>query len=886
MNSHLFLNSVLRPARYVAGEYNLRPTKPDAAVKWCFAFPDVYEVGMSFTGMNVLYGLLNTLEESSCERVFAPWVDAEARLSDLGQKLRSLETGRALEDFDVLGISLQHEMNYSNVLTLLNSGGLPLWQKERDRRHPIVIGGGACVYNSEPMADFFDAFVIGDGEEVVHDINQRLVSLPPHRSDRDELLHQLALIPGVYVPSLYEVRYHPDGTVAGFDPRYEDLPFPVQARKVRLRDAYFNLNPMVPSSETIHDRAAIEVLRGCTRGCRFCQAGYITRPIRERPAEEIVRLAKEVMKNTGYDNLSLLSLSTADHKNLPGIVDGLMEDWDPAIGISLPSLRIDGFDMRVATRLAELHQTGFTFAPEAGTTRLRKAISKDLGEKEIFATLDGVFQRGWQTIKLYFQLGLPTETYDDLDGMADLVRRVRDMLVRKVPKRPQLNVSANPHVPKPFTPFQWFSQDDLPTLQEKARYLKRIMPRGPVNFKYHEPRLSVLEGVMARGDRKVATAIHRAWELGCRFDDWSETFRYDIWMQAFEETGIDPAFYNQRERGEHEIFPWELVSCGVERSYFWLEWNRALKHKATYDCRDRRNCTICGICSEDYRHDLYRPEDLELGPSLVDLVRKRAEDEPEDGGLCGAATGIALDSIPEEPVAPTPIRKLRLGFAKKGHARWLSQLDLQRVMIQGFRRAEIPLAPSKGFNPRPQLSFAMALPVGTECLSEWVDVDIRDDETVVNLPEPQLLSRLNGVAAPGVVYHSAHWIDSRSPNLATSCSRVEAVVRLIPETPDLEAMVSLIEEGLTRFREEGALHYDRPKRGKNDGKRVDLSPFIVSAQIEREKASPCLRLTLAVQEGRSCRPDEVALALAGGGLDPVYLDVERTALVLEEVAAV
>ena len=587
------LLSVQKPARYVGSEWNAVHKDWDRVdVTFALAFPDLYEVGMSHLGLQILYHELNRREDTLAERVFAPAPDLEAVLRRRGLPLFALESHRGLRDFDILGFTLQYELTYTNILNMLDLGGIPLQAADRGEGDPLVVGGGPGAFNPEPLVPFFDCFVLGEGEEVVHElVDGWRESAGRSREDR---LRRLAAVPGVYVPSLYQVRYGADGTVAAVQ-AVAPAPSRVMKRVVAdLDELDYPTYPVVPSVQAIHERAMVEVFRGCTRGCRFCQAGIIYRPVRERSPRAVVRLAQEILAHTGYDEVSLVSLSTADYSGIDRVARELARDLAPrGQAVSLPSLRVDAFSVELARTVRGPRKTGLTFAPEAGTQRLRDVINKGVREEDLMAAAQAAFSQGWEALKLYFMIGLPTETEADVAAIAQLARRVRDL----GGSRSQVTVSVSSFVPKPHTPFQWEPQDPPQTLLAKQALLRRVLRGRGLSLRWHEVGPSWIEGTFSRGDRRMAAVLEEAWRHGCRLDGWGEHFRPELWEEAFRAAGVDPAFYNARRRSPEEIFPWDHLDSGATREFLWEENQRALTGEATADCR-WEGCYLCGVCQE------------------------------------------------------------------------------------------------------------------------------------------------------------------------------------------------------------------------------------------------------------------------------------------------
>ena len=602
LNDEILLK-VDKPARYIGGEVNAVMKDPEkVSIRFAMAFPDVYEIGMSHLGMQILCHMFNQREDVWCERVFSPWTDLDALMRQEKIPLFALESQDPVKDFDFLGITIQYEMCYTNILQILDLSQIPLTATERGEDCPIVIGGGPCVYNPEPIAEFFDLFYIGEGEIRYDELFDLYLANKKEGGSREEFLLKAAAIPGIYVPRFYQASYHEDGTLASFSPTRPGVPEKVEKQVVMdLDTSVYPTKPVVPFIRAVQDRVTLEIQRGCIRGCRFCQAGMIYRPTREKDVEVLKNYVRQMLENTGYDEISLSSLSSSDYSQLRELVDFLIDECaDQKVNISLPSLRIDSFALDVMGKVQDVRKSSLTFAPEAGSQRLRDVINKGLTEEDILQGARTAFQGGWNKVKLYFMLGLPTETEEDMKGIAHLAEKIAEEYY-EIPKdqrkgKVQVNVSTSFFVPKPFTPFQWASMFSQKDFEGKAKVVKEEiraqLNQRSIHYSWHEADVTILEGFLARGDRRAAQVIRRAYEKGALYDAWSETFHQNIWIEAFEETGISLDFYTLRERSTDELLPWDFIDAGVTKKFLIREWERAQEGKVTPNCR--MDCSGCG----------------------------------------------------------------------------------------------------------------------------------------------------------------------------------------------------------------------------------------------------------------------------------------------------
>ncbi|MBJ6798913.1 TIGR03960 family B12-binding radical SAM protein [Geomonas propionica] len=750
--SNNILLSVEKPARYMGGEMGTVANR-EGALRFVLAFPDVYEIGMSHLGLQVLYGVLKEVPWVMPERAYAPWPDLEESLRAEAKPLVTLEAGTPLAKADILGFTLQYELSYTNILNMLDLSGIPLLACDRPEGYPLVIAGGPCAYNPEPLADFFDAFLIGDGEEAVIELADCVRTAKEQGLAKAELLERLARIEGVYVPSLFEVSYHDDGRVAAITPKKEWYQGVRRRFVADLETAYYPTSPIVPFLKTVHDRVSVEISRGCTRGCRFCQAGYIYRPVRERSPERVFEIMEEALHNTGYDEISLLSLSTGDYGCLTPLLKGLMDRYSAQKkAVSLPSMRVGSLSDEMAEEIRRVRKTGFTLAPEAGSERLRSVINKGITEQALLENAGSVYRNGWRLIKLYFMIGLPTETMEDVDGIVELSREVKRQ-GKFAGNGGDVNVSVSSFVPKPHTPFQWEPQISEAEIVEKQRYLRDALKKKKLIMKWQDASLSGMEGVFARGDRRLSKLLIEAHRLGCRFDGWWEHFDRLKWVQAFENTGIDADFYLRR-RELDEVLPWHHIDCGVTTSFLLKEREAALVGAATPDCRFDR-CTGCGVC--DFKE-----------------IKLRLN-EPVPFG-----TYASQSAIPE----PTEeAQRIRIRFEKVGRMRFLSHLEMLTLFTRAVGRSGIPIRFSLGFHPHPKFSFATALSVGIESYAEYMDFEVDAGYTAAQLQEA-----LNVTLPEGVRVLEADEIPLRAPALSVLMDKVRYRVTLPEELAhDLEA---------------------------------------------------------------------------------------------------
>lgn len=593
------LIQVEKPARYIGNEINMVVKDPkDVDIRFAFCFPDSYEVGMSYVGLQILYFFMNRRDDVYCERVFAPWHDMEQKMRDNNIELFTLETGTSVRKFDFVGFTLQYEMTYTNIINMLNLGNIPIWSKDRTEDDPIIIAGGPCAYNPEPLADIIDIFYIGEGEVKYDEFFDLYKEIKKQGGTKEDFYIKLLKMDGIYIPKFYDVDYKENGKIKEFKPLHQDAPKKIKKVIVNnMDDVFYPDKQLVPLIDVVHDRVSLEVFRGCIRGCRFCQAGYVYRPVREKSADAILEKSKTLVETSGHEEVSLTSLSTADYSDFRNLAEGLLEQFkDEKVNIALPSLRIDAFSVDLMKKVQGVRKSSLTFAPEAGTQRLRDVINKGITEEEILRGSSLAFEGGWDRVKLYFMVGLPTETYEDVKGIAklasDIVDKFYELPKEKRNRGVSVTISSSCFVPKAFTPFQWSAQDTCEEFLKKQHLLKDSNERKQVKVNYHEPTVSSIEGILARGDRKVAKLIVKAWENGAKFDGWTESFKYNAWLKALEQTGLSREFYANRERSYDEILPWDHISIGVSKRFFIEEMEKAKNEAITPNCR--QDCSMCG----------------------------------------------------------------------------------------------------------------------------------------------------------------------------------------------------------------------------------------------------------------------------------------------------
>ncbi|WP_298271727.1 TIGR03960 family B12-binding radical SAM protein [Geobacter sp.] len=733
---HNSLLAIEKPARYMGSEVGSRP-KNGVEVRFVLAFPDVYEVGMSHLGLQILYAVLNDQPWVAAERAYTPWPDREEQLRAERTHLATLESGTPLARADILGFTLQYELSYTNILTMLDLAGIPFLAAERDKEFPLVIGGGPCACNPEPLAEIFDAFLLGDGEEAVVEIAAACRDWKRSGDPKHELLEQLARIDGVYVPSFFAVEYHGDGRLRAVTPLQEGYGRVRRRFIADLNDAVYPTAPVVPFLKTVHDRVSVEIGRGCTRGCRFCQAGYLYRPVRERSPEKILALVEETLRGTGYDEISLLSLSTGDYGCLTPLLKELMVRYaEEKVAVSLPSLRVGSLNQELVEEIRKVRKTGFTLAPEAGSERLRGIINKGITEEDLLRNAFEAYSNGWRLIKLYFMIGLPGETEEDLHGIVELARKVK-LEGKRAGSGGEVNVSVSTFVPKAHTPFQWEPQIGHDEILARQALLRTELRAKRLVFKWHDAPLSFMEGVFARGDRRLAAALIRAWELGCRFDGWGDRFNAAAWRDAFEEVDIDPCFYHRR-RERDEVLPWDHLDFGVTRAFLLGELDKSGLGTPTDDCRSGR-CSGCGVCD-------------------FDRIRIRLA----DGGWQGAPTSRTA-ARPEDDGKVT----IRCRYTKTGPLRYLSHLEMIGLFTRAVGRGRIPIRYSRGFHPHPKFSFATALSVGVESWAEYLDLEVAPGFT----PE-EVMERLNATLPHGMRIMEALVVPPGTPSLSVLMDKV------------------------------------------------------------------------------------------------------------------
>ena len=901
---------VSQPARYAGGERGTVVKDPrQVQVRFGLAFPEVYEIAQSHLGLQILYNLLNNRPAIQAERIYAPWTDMEALLRERKLPLVSLETYTPLSDFDIVGFSLQYELTYTNILMMLDLGGIPLLSQDRDASQPLIIAGGPCAFHPEPLADFIDAFLLGDGEEAVFDICDTYQAWD--KRNRSDLWAALSRIPGVYVPALFTPEYGADGQLSGI--RSDNLDRPDQPDQIVVEKRIVSdlntipqqTSQVVPNVNIVHDRIAVEVMRGCVRGCRFCQAGYIYRPLRERDPRALQQQIDSLVAQSGYEEVSLLSLSTGDYSCVNPLLREVMNRFSGLkVSVSLPSTRVDALSPHILEEIRRVRKTGFTLAPEAGTQRMRDVIQKEYKEEELLDAARVLFDLGWKSVKLYFMLGLPGETQDDLLGIVDLSRKVSAVGRR----RRQVTASVSTFVPKPHTPFQWAAQIGLEETEARQNLLRRELRRAGIQFKWHEARLSFLEGVFARGDRRLAGPLLSAYRLGCRFDGWTDQFRLDLWQQAFAAHGIDPDVYLRR-RLLDEPLPWDHLDSGVTKKWLQRDLAKAFDGTLTPDCSVER-CSYCGACDfKSVRNVTYHlngakgadhrgpdvdswaravlPEHESWGTRQWQVMQEKRQDQKskvksqkskvknEDPGLSPQSSVLSPQSSvlssgnAEEWLAGDPntiavsqadnkpaVARIRVMYSRLGAARFLGAREVVTLFTRAVRRAKLPVAHTQGFHPTPKLSFGPALPLGMESEEELLDIFLSEV-----LDPSELAARLDPELPDGFSLQWAEAVDLKAPSIDASIQATQYQVALASLPVDKQKL-SFLAQRLDAFH--AAAAFPIQKRNRNRTKVIEAKECVQQLALTTAET---LRLDIAVTSMGTLNPQEFLKALLDLSVD-------------------
>jgi radical SAM family uncharacterized protein/radical SAM-linked protein len=799
-----------QPSQYLGSEINtIKKEHSKIDLFFALAFPDLYEIGTSHFGLQILYHILNSHPKIAAERVFAPAPDMEEYLRSSGLSIASLESKKPLNEFDIIGFSLLYELNYTNILSILDLAGIPFLASQRDGSFPFVIAGGPCTCNPEPVADFFDAIVVGDGEKVIIKMCRAWLEWKTgDNEDKETLLRQWSHIEGVYIPEFFSPQFDRHGFQT-LKPRYPGYDIIKKAVVGDLNEVPFPDTPIIPYGKPVHDRLRLEISRGCTRGCRFCQAGIIYRPVRERSLKKLLSLSDASVAATGYEDISLLSLSTGDYSCILPLMENMMSRYENhRIAISLPSLRAGTLTPSMMNLVKKVRKTGFTIAPEAGSQRLRDVINKNITEQDIINTVNDAFLLGWQVVKLYFMVGLPTETDDDLEAIVDLVKKLKSVNLKNR-RKGQINVSVATFIPKAHTPFQWSSQISLDESKHKITWLKKQLKMPGIRFKWQNPEVSIIEGLWARGDRRLNRLLVTAYKKGCKFDGWSDKFRYLSWEASFLDVGVDIDFFTTRVRNTIEPLPWDHIDSMVSKNFLISEWNNAVEGVYTNDCRNG-NCNQCGVCD------------------FVTIEPKVFDDRKED----------MVNDITQDPYKPNGYKKLKISFSKLDQAKYFGHLEMVTIFIRAIQRAGIPVKYSEGFHPKILMSFEDALPIGLESLNEIFYLSVHD-----NVKPQTIINGLNHNLPKGLRILSCHLAPTTSSN-----HKFEPVVYMVKSKNDF-----FDEEKMNHFNKISEFIVTRFNR-KRKIKRVDLKEMVINLTLPEPHQ---LRMILRSEPGQTVRPFEI-----------------------------